>query len=209
MLFASHQILLLLTFIFSVGIQAVDCGVVTLYYVSRPVPSGFTTISASVEAVGTTIASAIGPGDAGMTRYEIQKIQSKLVFYESDTTVTAVETPFTYTYTMEQGATSVYASVPPFITHQSGAGTEVLYLGIQQNCSLDITQHTGQCVSVDKHPVLVSGDSTSTATTATATFSGQLIPLATLVTSDAKLSRQLMKAPVILLLGAIMTMIAI
>jgi hypothetical protein len=79
-------------------------GVVTLYYVSQqfPTPTGTpigtpTTESISVESPGTTIASVIGPGDAGMTRYEIQEIQSKLIVHQPDTTITFFDSPVTHT----------------------------------------------------------------------------------------------------------------
>ncbi|KAF9479168.1 hypothetical protein BDN70DRAFT_879026 [Pholiota conissans] len=148
-----------------------------------------------------------------MTRYEIQQIRSKLVVHESDTTFTVIDSPLTITYTLEQGATSVYASAPPFITQQSDSGGRLTYEGIKQNCSLDLSQHSGECFEVDEDPDLVfasgSESSSTTIATSTRTFSGPLIPLATFVTSDAKPSSQFMKAPVILLLGAILAMIAI
>jgi hypothetical protein len=72
--------------------------VVTLYYVNQPpelaVPPA---ASFSLETEGTIIASALGPGDAGMTKYEIQQIQTKIILHEPQTTVTLLDSPITLT----------------------------------------------------------------------------------------------------------------
>ena len=75
---------------------AAQAAVVTLYGVQQP-----TTIqtSISVEQLGTVIASAIGPGESGRTRYEIQDIHSLIVYHDpqASTTITGVDSPITAT----------------------------------------------------------------------------------------------------------------
>ena len=73
-----------------------NAAVVTLHGVQRPPPKGAHTVS-SVERLGTTVISAIGPGESGRTRYEVQEIQSRLVFHDPQafTTYTALNMPIT------------------------------------------------------------------------------------------------------------------
>ncbi|KAF9479176.1 hypothetical protein BDN70DRAFT_702813 [Pholiota conissans] len=184
-----HLLLLPLVALFF-GIKPVNGGIVTLYYVSKPTITTDPTpaMFESVEVEGTTIASAIGPGDAGMTRYEIQQIQSKLVLHGETETVTLLSEPLTVTYTIEQGASAAYVSAPPLVTHKSFG--QISFQGLKENCTLDIFAPggTGVCVAEEQDPKLVfgTGDATSTSiSTSTSTFTGPLFPLATVITSDS------------------------
>ncbi|KAF8187184.1 hypothetical protein BJ912DRAFT_970421 [Pholiota molesta] len=208
MLVASRQFLLPLAALLY-GIGPVHGGVVTLYYVSQqfPTPTGTpigtpTTESISVESPGTTIASVIGPGDAGMTRYEIQEIQSKLIVHQPDTTITFFDSPVTHTYTIEQGASTAYQSSPPLITVVQQGSAQVAYVGMNQNCSLDLSKNTGICIGEDQSPSLVDNGDASTSTaivTSSVTVTGPLLPLATVITSDAKRNAMIMTTGVFLL----------
>ena len=84
---------------FSSDIFIVNGAAVTLFYVSAPTPTASTPAdqSVSVEESVTRTASAIGPGDSGMTRYEVQVIQSKLALHFQDTTITYISEPTTQT----------------------------------------------------------------------------------------------------------------
>ncbi|KAF8178042.1 hypothetical protein BJ912DRAFT_984998 [Pholiota molesta] len=168
------------------GICSVHGSVVTLYYVNQPaelaVPPA---ASFSLETEGTIIASALGPGDAGMTKYEIQQIQTKIILHEPQTTVTLLDSPITLTYTIEQGASTAYHSAPPLITQQVLG--QVRYVGSRQNCSLDISKKTGTCIEEDQSPSLIlNGDAPSTAiVTSSKTVTGPLLPLATVTIGSA------------------------
>jgi len=75
---------------------AAQAAVVTLYGVQQPLT---TQTSISVEQLGTVIASAIGPGESGRTRYEIQDIHSLIVYHDpqASTTIIGVDSPITAT----------------------------------------------------------------------------------------------------------------
>lgn len=77
-----------------------NAAVVILHGVQRPLvlPNGAHTVS-SVE-LGITVISAIGPGESGRTRYEVQELQSRLVFHDPQafTAHTALNMPITLTY---------------------------------------------------------------------------------------------------------------
>ncbi len=84
---------------FSSDIFIANGAAVTLFYVSAPTPTTSTPAdqTVSVEESATRTASAIGPGDSGMTRYEVQVIQSKLALHFQDTTITYISEPTTRT----------------------------------------------------------------------------------------------------------------
>jgi len=78
-----------------------QAAVVTLYGVQQPTA---TQTTVSVEQLGITIASAIGPGESGRTRYEIQDIHSLIVYHDlqSSTALTGVDSPITATCKFSQ-----------------------------------------------------------------------------------------------------------
>ncbi|KJA22573.1 hypothetical protein HYPSUDRAFT_202135 [Hypholoma sublateritium FD-334 SS-4] len=165
--------------------KPVNGAAVTLFYVSAPTPT--TSIhagpTASVEESVTRIASAIGPGDSGMTRYEVQIIQSKLALHFQDTTITYISEPATQTLTMEQGASQIYVSVPPSV--KSLENGRIAYVGYKSNCTIDIDENTGACREEDETPQISTDTSNFITQTSTTTYSGVLVPLATLTTSRA------------------------
>jgi len=53
----------------------------TLYAVQQQIPSG----AATLERVGTTVYSNIGPGENGATRYQVEEVYTKeIVFYPTE-----------------------------------------------------------------------------------------------------------------------------
>ncbi|KDR79333.1 hypothetical protein GALMADRAFT_243326 [Galerina marginata CBS 339.88] len=174
----------------ALGIQAANGAVVTVYQVSPPgigLPLG--------DPSWTTWVSAIGPGASGMTQYVQEEVGILLVDHFPDTTITYISTPTTISYTFEENASVLYASNPPAI--QTGTFGEIDVAGNVQNCTLDVGKQTGTCVEEFLQPQLVSvggsGSSEvfSTRTqTETTTFTGALVPIATITTSGASVSRQ-------------------
>ncbi|KDR79334.1 hypothetical protein GALMADRAFT_243336 [Galerina marginata CBS 339.88] len=191
----------------ALGIQAANGAVVTVYQVSQSV----TPVSdVSFEQQWSTRVSAIGPGESGMTQYLQEDIINLLVEHAPSTTITYISAPITDSYTFEENASVMHANNRPAIQTQTGTSGEVDFDGFVQNCTLDVGKQTGTCVEELLQPELVpvggSGSSQvfSTLTqTSTTTFTGVLIPVATITTSGALVSRQGLGVGSVVLAGVV------
>lgn len=84
---------------------------------------------------------------------------------------------------MEQGASQIYVSVPPSI--KSLVNGRIAYVGYKSNCTIDTDENTGACVEEDETPQISIDTSNFITQTSTTTYSGVLVPLATVTTSGA------------------------
>ena len=80
--------------------------------------------------------------------------------------------------TFEQGASQVYESLPPATYTGAKPRQKIIYEGVVANCSLDISKGTGVCVAQKER---LASSHTSIVTT---TYTGSIIPLATITTSN-------------------------
>lgn len=85
---------------------------------------------------------------------------------------------------MEQGASQLYASVPPSVA--SLANGRIAYVGYKSNCTINTNENTGACVEEDETPQISIDTSNFITQTSTTTYSGVLVPLATVTTSGAR-----------------------
>ncbi len=85
---------------------------------------------------------------------------------------------------MEQGASQLYASVPPSVA--SLANGRIAYVGYKSNCTINTNENTGACVEEDETPEISIDNSNFITETSTTTYSGVLVPLATITTSGAR-----------------------
>lgn len=108
--------------------------------------------------------------------------------------------------TVEQGASTAYATAPPIIVTNQSIG-QVSYQGFKSNCSFDISKNTGACVEEDEFPSLQQTGLTTEIATSTTTYSGALIPFAT--TSDANSNSIIVLARALLFVYAIISLMII
>jgi len=80
--------------------------------------------------------------------------------------------------TFEQGASQIYKSSPPATHTGANPHQQLIYEGVVANCSLDISKGTGVCVAQKER---LASSHTSIVTT---TYTGSIIPLATITTSN-------------------------
>jgi len=123
-----------------------------------------------------------------MTRYGVEAVMTRIVMHKPTETITILSTPLTQAFTIEEGATQLYQSVPPALA--TVASGQLSLQGLRSNCSLHMPEGSGECVDEVKIPRLIfdgaSGASdifhteTSTYTT---TYTGTLKPLATIEAS--------------------------
>ena len=157
-----------------------------------------------MEQLGTTAVSVIGPGESGRTRYEVKEIQSRLVFHnpQQSTTRTALDSPITMTCkycqqlhykfkscqirlqfltpdTYEEGASQIYQSSPPAQITGATPDQVLYYFGVVLNCNLDTSKAEGVCVEVDDVGSFQTG-----ASPLTTTYTGSIMPWATVTTSS-------------------------
>ncbi|CAA7267153.1 unnamed protein product [Cyclocybe aegerita] len=128
-----------------------------------------------------------------MTRYAMEEVQSRIVLHGSQETRTILDAPVTFGFTFQQGATQDKASRPVSIT--AAVGGQIVNVGFDRSCSLDIPNARGSCVEVaeDARLLAVGGNpqipSFSTSfTTYTTTYSGALLPLATIDPESSSLA---------------------
>ncbi|PPQ84176.1 hypothetical protein CVT24_001836, partial [Panaeolus cyanescens] len=172
--------------------------VVTVFGVSAPpiaTPTRTSTRSrpdASVEWAGTQIVSAIGPGESGRTKYEVQYIQSRVVLHQSGLDpVTIVKDPMTATFTHEQGGNVLIEKGDPAVSIWASGSGQINELGKNVECQLDTEKNTGVCAGEHLYANLIESISGTQVVFATVTqtvgttYTGNLIPLATITTGAA------------------------
>ncbi|PPR05875.1 hypothetical protein CVT24_006629 [Panaeolus cyanescens] len=178
--------------------QLVYASVVTVYAVNEPRPTRtrdpidtVSYIQPSVEWAGTELVTAIGPGESGRTKYEIKYIQSLYVIHISGTDPkTWVSEPMTATYTHEQGGNILIEKGDAAISTVSGGGT-IHNVGLDMECVLDDKHELGVCSGENMYAELTEVvDGTQTVlstytTTVPTTYTGSVIPVATITTSAA------------------------
>ncbi|KAF9050442.1 hypothetical protein BJ165DRAFT_1001949 [Panaeolus papilionaceus] len=167
---------------------------ITVYAVDAPLPSPTRTrvASVSVETAGTVIASAIGPGESGRTKYEVKNIQSRIVLHRPGIEPnTVLSEPMTATYTYEQGGNVLIEKGDPLVTtYASGPGV-LQQAGLNVECTLDNEKKSGVCAGEHLYAVLTevpnaTGTVLSTATeTVKTTYTGSIVPVATISTGGS------------------------
>ncbi|KAF9036293.1 hypothetical protein BJ165DRAFT_628891 [Panaeolus papilionaceus] len=111
-----------------------DATTITLYRAQAPLP---TPSGRSIEQAGTTVYSALGPGESGMTRYEVQDIRSRFVIHDQEGTATILDELTTVlTYTIQQGASAIHEDYPPLMIWPTAAPGLYLEIGIDADCVL-------------------------------------------------------------------------
>ncbi|PPQ67636.1 hypothetical protein CVT24_002857 [Panaeolus cyanescens] len=209
---------IIVTAIFSFASLA-NAAVVTLYYVDKnggtsaaPTP----TDDISIELADETKYSYIGPAqETGVTQYGVEHVVNRYVFHGNDVnpTVTVISEPVTRTWVLEQGASVHRENSPGFHTAAGAEGQPFWIQGFKENCKFDMEKKEGVCVDELELPVvtpIATQDSqtvfsTFTSTIGTTTFTGPLVPLATVTTSGA--SSKLM--PSMMTLGSMFTTMAV
>ena len=101
-------------------------------------------------------------------------VHSGYYCYYNDWNWLTTQTPGTF----EQGASQVYESSPPATHTGAKPHQQIIYEGVVANCSLDISKGTGVCVAQKER---LASSHTSIVTT---TYTGSIIPLATITTSN-------------------------
>ncbi|PPR04788.1 hypothetical protein CVT24_007104 [Panaeolus cyanescens] len=150
----------------------------------------------TVSAAGTTVVSAIGPAESGLTKYEIKEIQSRFVVYAPDTTQTIMSEPQTAIHTIEQGAGNIHREYGDAVEIHDVHGGVWNVIGLDLNCVMDDENKSGVCSGLNliaDVTKIVDGAHTvqSTVTkTLSTTFTGTAYPYATLGSSDAGTTNQ-------------------
>ncbi|KAH9476270.1 hypothetical protein JR316_0011841 [Psilocybe cubensis] len=159
-------------------------GVVTVYLVDPPRPTTTEPDISVVTYLGTTHVSAVGTGEGGRTKYEMDAVQSLLVADIRGSTVTVLSEPTTNKFHFEENQTEMKL-------HQIVTEYDPPVTALSQNCKLDIEKQSGECVQKHiyrfEYRTDSAGSTTQTRTyESTSTFTGTLFPIATLTTSGAK-----------------------
>lgn len=160
------------------------------------------------------IASAIGPGESGRTKYEVKNIQSRIVLHRPGIEPnTVLSEPMTATCkfiklhmldyllilrltlcrsdTYEQGGNVLIEKGDPLVTtYASGPGV-LQQAGLNVECTLDNEKKSGVCAGEHLYAVLTevpnaTGTVLSTATeTIKTTYTGSVVPVATISTGGS------------------------
>ncbi|PPR00534.1 hypothetical protein CVT24_005508 [Panaeolus cyanescens] len=171
--------------------------------VPHPTPSGL-----SISADEQIIASIVGPGPSGLTKYQVEDILTDVIVYLPGTTYTITDPDLdigSHTYNIEQGGKTLrenwiqtYSTqTAPFPTGHSGdsvdyQGTENDFECVLDDADANGQHHTGVCtgfkLNVHLSPTTISGSAvlaTSTETVMT-TFTGTALPIAIVTVNAAQ-----------------------
>ncbi|PPQ81952.1 hypothetical protein CVT24_009051 [Panaeolus cyanescens] len=156
------------------GLGRPSCAAVTLYQVSATM-----FMDNPLKLEGTAIYSAIGPSQSDVTKYQVQDIYTRVAFEDASTTYTITSQPFTRTYTIEQGATVHRGTLPayPQLDTVLPNGVRIGFPELRLDCKLDADKKEGVCA---QDAVVAAPTSTFTVQ---GTYTGPLIPLATISSS--------------------------
>ncbi|KAF9041231.1 hypothetical protein BJ165DRAFT_1487897 [Panaeolus papilionaceus] len=150
---------------------------------------------------GTTIVSAIGPAESGLTKYEIKFIQSRAVAYGPETTQTFISEPVTAICTILREYGDPY--------HTTFAGGSFDVIGSNFDCTVDDEKKMGVCKGANLYAdvaEVVSGTQTVLSTrteTMSTTFTGTVYPMATLGTPSGANKRSVPAASFIITMAAV------
>ncbi|KAF9031743.1 hypothetical protein BJ165DRAFT_862726 [Panaeolus papilionaceus] len=166
----------------------------------------------------TDVASAIGPGESGMTKYEDKVVFNRFQFNDPANGIHFVDpsVPITaVTYTIEEGGTVHREVADPFITQFNGHDI-FLQDGKRVDCQINEGKNGGVCSGELLHPEFtqfLSGTQTVTGTmtiTRPTTYTATAFPVATFTTTASSahgLSSSLFSGVLMgVVLGVVMTL---
>ncbi|KAF5327473.1 hypothetical protein D9619_004643 [Psilocybe cf. subviscida] len=171
----------------------------TLYYVPQPTT---TDLAVSWEIHETTAYIPLATLEGGsVTQYQKVNVQSLAVVHNlsptntiDPTAITIISQPVTRTVTFEEGSATFQQSVPPS-TKKVGGGVVQRIFAATENCSHNIPQKAGACVRVGEVPWVDVAQSTGGVSTVTESWSGSLVPYATITSTAEATSGSVSRTP--------------
>ncbi|KAF5327046.1 hypothetical protein D9619_004645 [Psilocybe cf. subviscida] len=162
----------------------------TLYYVPMPTPTFTNTFSLEVHETAEYMPVATLEGGS-VTRYQKVNVQSlAVVHYPSPINsfdpiaTTIISQPVTRTFIFEEGSATYRESAPPSTTTLANGVVQRIFAATE-NCALNIPDKVGSCVRVEAVPAFDDDNTTESASTVTESWTGSLVPYAT-ITSTAE-----------------------
>ncbi|PPQ92740.1 hypothetical protein CVT25_015361 [Psilocybe cyanescens] len=206
MMAKSHHILRTLC-VFGCAFQTALAGIATIYLVDPPAPTNSPDFSVSfMTEQGTTRVSALGTGENGRTKYAMDAVQSLLVLNIEGTVQTILSEPTTQKYAFEANQSELKLNQ---VLTEGLSPDSAPITALEQDCKLDISKQSGECVErrVNRVEWLTDSAGRTTLTrinTQTTTFTGALFPIATVTTSGGGrvMDRGVSVQTVLLALGA-------
>ncbi|KAF9036233.1 hypothetical protein BJ165DRAFT_1533082 [Panaeolus papilionaceus] len=162
-----------------------NAAAVTLYYVDRPRETVTPTDNISIEFGATESYLVIGPAqETGVTRYAVEQVVSRFDLHGN-----ADNPPHCYFGAIDKDL----EHLPGLYTTAGPEGQPYWLQGVKQDCKLDLEKKQGVCVDEYELPVataITTQDSSTVFSTYTTnvgvtTYTGPLLPLATVTTGAA------------------------